>query len=126
DDFLREARLDIYPAMTERSDEWASRRLFEPLAWIAFLGRRLIGLAKKRNPVPLVVGVVEHSDQREFCERVLLDRIFRILRNKGHEDYFTKLFGRSDLRSPRTLLDRLGYTDVLMLAMLLEPGVYSD
>ncbi len=126
EDFLREARLDIYPAMTERSDEWASRRLFEPLAWIAFLCRRLIKLAKMRNPVPLIAGVVEHSDQREFCERVLLDRIFRSLRNRGREDYFNGIFGRSDLRSPRTLLDRLGYTDVLMLAMLLEPGTYSE
>lgn len=126
EDFLRQARLDIYPAMTERSDDWVSRRLFEPLAWIAFLCRRLLDTAKKRNPPPLIMGVVEHSDQREFCERVLLERIFRSLRAKGRENYFNEIFGRTDLRSPRTLLDRLGYTDVLMLAMLLEPGVYSE
>jgi hypothetical protein len=126
EDFLRQARLDIYPAMIEKSDDWAARRLFEPLAWIAFLCRRLLDVAKKRNPPPLVVGVVEHSDQREFCEKVLLDRIFRVLRDRGREGYFNEIFGRDDLRSPRTLLDRLGYTDVLLLAMLLEPGVYSE
>lgn len=126
EEFLRQARLDIYPAMTERSDEWVARRLFEPMAWIAYLCRRLLDLAKKRDPRPLVIGVVEHSDQREFCEKVLLDRIFRTLRDKGRENYFNEIFGRTDLRSPRTLLDRLGYTDVLLLAMLLEPGVYSE
>lgn len=126
EDFLREARLDIYPALTERSDEWASRRLFEPMAWIAFLCRRLLDRAKRRNPPPLIIGAVERSDQREFCERVLLERIFRSLRDKGREGYFNEIFGRSDLRSPRTLLDRLGYTDVLLLAMLLEPAVYTE
>jgi hypothetical protein len=28
EEFLRQARLDIYPRMTDRSDEWARRRLF--------------------------------------------------------------------------------------------------
>ncbi|MFO0845281.1 MAG: hypothetical protein U0797_23340 [Gemmataceae bacterium] len=96
EDFLRQARLDVYPAMTEKSDDWAARRLFEPLSWIAFLCRRLLDQAKKRHPPPLVVGVVEHSDQREFCEKVLLERIFRVLRDKGREGYFNEIFGRDD------------------------------
>jgi len=45
DEFLREARLDIYPRMTERSDEWIERRLFEPVSWMAFLYRQLIAAA---------------------------------------------------------------------------------
>ena len=30
EDFLRQAELDIYPKMTQRSDEWVQKRLFEP------------------------------------------------------------------------------------------------
>jgi hypothetical protein len=36
------------------------------------------------------------------------------------------MYGRSDLTSPKTLLDRLGYTDTLLLAMLLQPEQYSE
>src|SRR5205823_9832618 len=37
EEFLREARLTVYPEMVpDRSDEWARQRVFEPLAWIAF------------------------------------------------------------------------------------------
>ncbi len=126
EDFLYEAKLDIYPQMTDRSDEWIERRVFEPLAWMSFLYRRLIKLAKGRNPVPIISGVVERGELREFSERVLLERIFRGLRSKGKEEYFNEMYGRSDLRSPKFLLDRLGYTDTLLLAMLLEPGQYSE
>jgi hypothetical protein len=41
EDFLAEARCEIYPQMIPgRSDEWADRRVFEPLAWMSFLYRR--------------------------------------------------------------------------------------
>ena len=126
EDFLRQARLDIYPKMTERSSEWSRRRLFEPLAFIAYLYRRLINLARKREPIPIIAGVVERGALREFSEKVLLERIFRKLREKYNEDYFNNMYGRSDLTSPKALLDRLGYTDALLLAMLLEPGQSSE
>lgn len=126
EDFLREAYVDIYPAMTDRADEWVERRLFEPLAWIAFLYKRLIQKTQNRQPVPIIVGVVERSDMREFIERVLLERVFRGLREKGRLDYFNEMYGRSDLKSPRALLDKLGYTDTLLLAMLLRPGEFSE
>jgi hypothetical protein len=121
--FLREARLDIYPHLVpDRSDEWADRRLFEPLAWIAFLYRQLICTALQREPVPIIAGVVERGGSREFIEDVLLNRVFRGLREKENVNYFNRLFGRSDLTSPKALLDRLGYSDSLLLGMLLQPG----
>jgi hypothetical protein len=126
EDFLREAKLDIYPKMTDRSDEWIRRRVFEPLAWIAYLYRRLIREARQRSPTPIVAGVVERGELREFSERILLERVFRGLRDKGNEDYFNRMYGRSDLASPKALLDRLGYTDTLLLAMLLQPGELSE
>jgi hypothetical protein len=125
--FLQEARLEIYPAMAqERSDEWADRRVFEPLAWIAYLYRCLIREASQRTPVPIIAGVVERGGLREFCERVLLDRVFRGLRANERADYFNKVYGRSDLTSPKALLERLGYNDTLLLAMLLQPGEISE
>lgn len=126
DDFLREAMLDVYPKMTERSDEWAKRRLFEPLAWMAFLYRRLVHEALKRSPVPIVAGVVERGALREFSEKVLLERVFRHLRSRNNLDYFNNMYGRTDLTTPKSLLDKLGYADALLLAMLLRPGDYSE
>lgn len=126
EEFLSEAYLDIYPQMTERSDEWVKQRLFEPLAWIAYLYRRLIRASKQRNPVPLIVGVVERGHLREFSEKILLERVFRGLRSKHNSNYFNNMYGRSDLTSPKALLDRLGYTDTLLLAMLLQPGEFSE
>ena len=127
EEFLREARLSIYPQMIpDRSDDWAARRVFEPLAWIAFLYRKLVQEAKKRSPVPIIAGVVERGELREFSERVLLDRVFRGLRAKGNQDHFNRVFGRTDLNSPRAFLERLGYTDTLLLAMVLRPGLRSE
>lgn len=126
DRFLEQARLDIYPAMTPRSDEWVARKLFEPLAWMAFLYRQLIEIAGKRTPRPVITGVVERGALREFSERILLERIFRRLRQNNHADYFNVMYGRTDLTSPKQLLDRLGYTDALLLGMLLRPGEYSE
>lgn len=124
--FLREAFVDIYPYMTGRADEWVQRRLFEPLAWMAFLYRQLIQEARNRTPVPLIAGVVERGELREFSERVLLERVFHGLRAKDRLDYFNQMYGRTDLKSPKSLLDKLGYTDALLLAMLLRPGEYSE
>lgn len=127
ENFLREAQLDIYPRLVpDRSDEWSRNRFFEPLAWIAFLYRQLACTALSRNPIPIIAGVVERGELREFAEKVLLDRVFRGLREKGNAEYFNDLYGRSDLTSPKSLLDRLGYTDALLLGMLLKPGERSE
>lgn len=128
EDFLKEAKLDIYPQMApDRSSEWITRRLFEPLAWMSFLHRQLIKKANQRNPKPTIVGVIERGGNlREFSEKVLLERVFRGLREKGNEKYFNQIYGRADLNSPKALLDRLGYTDSLLLAMLLQPGQASE
>jgi hypothetical protein len=126
EEFLHEAYLDIYPRMTDRAEDWSRRRLFEPLAWIAYLYRRLIRQAKTRRPTPIIAGVVERGELREFIENVLLERVFRKLRATQKADYFNVMYGRSDLISPKALLDRLGYTDTLLLAMLLRPGEFSE
>lgn len=126
EEFLTEAKLYVYPKMTDRSREWVEKRVFEPLAWIAFLYRRLIQIAKKRNPRPIIAGVVERGALREFNERILLERVFIGLEKNGNENYFNDMYGRSDLTRPKALLDRLGYTDTLLMAMVLQPGQYSE
>jgi len=127
EEFLREARLTIYPQMVpDRSDVWADRRVFEPLAWISFLYRKLIKEARNRLRPPIIAGVVERGELREFAERVLLERIFRGLRAKSNQGHFNKLFGRTDLNSPHAVLERLGYTDSLLLAMILRPGQRTE
>ena len=127
EDFLQEARLDIYPAMARgRSDEWIDLRLFEPLSWIAFLYRKLISEAKTRVPRPIIAGVVERGESRNFSEKVLLKRVFRGLRENRKQNYFNEMFGLSDLTAPKNLMDRLGYTDNFLLGLLLDTGEYSE
>jgi hypothetical protein len=126
EDFLQEAYVDVYPRMTDRSDEWVERRLFEPLSWMAFLYRRIIDEARRRKPSPIIVGVVERGELRDFGEKVLLENVFRKLRENHNLDYFNEMYGRTDLRSPKALLDKLGYTDALLLAMILRPGEFSE
>jgi hypothetical protein len=86
----------------------------------------LIREARGRTPKPIIAGVVERGELREFSEKLLLERVFRGLRARGHSEYFNQMYGRSDLTSPKVLLDRLGYTDTLLLAMLLQPGQFSE
>ncbi|MEO1074397.1 MAG: DNA double-strand break repair nuclease NurA [Bacteroidota bacterium] len=127
DAFLREAHLEMYPQMVPgRAHELVERRLFEPLAWIAFLYRRLIAEAQRRDPVPIIAGVVERGSLSEFSRTVLLERVYRGLRENNRLDYFNNLFGRTDLNTPDALLRRLGYTDTLLLAMILQPGQASE
>ncbi len=123
--FLREARDHVYPRMTGSAD-WADRRVFEPLAWVAYLGRRLVAIAAARDPRPLIAGVVERGGLSDYARTVLLARVFDGLRAKGHADYFNQLFGRRDLGSPAALVDRLGYNDAMLLALLLRPGQYTE
>lgn len=127
EEFLHQAYVEIYPKMSPGNYvHWINKRVFEPLSWMTYLYRRLIREAQKRNPVPIIAGVVERGSLREFCESCLLERVFRGLRQKGNGEYFNDIYGRSDLTSPHALLDRLGYTDTLLLAMLLNPGECSD
>ncbi len=128
DQFLREAKLKIYPEMVPyRANEWIRERQFEPLAWMSFLLRQLIKKAKERNPYPVIAGVVERDTGfREFSKSVLLKRVFLGLRDKNNQDYFNKIYGRSDLNCAESLLNKLGYTDALLLAMLLQPGQASE
>jgi hypothetical protein len=127
EDFLREARVDVYPALFGgRGLECAERRLFEPLSWIAFLYRRLISEARSRTPVPIIAGVVERGQLTEFSKTVLLHRIFRKLNENGRTSYFNSMYGRRDLTTASALVDRLGYTDALLLGMLLDPGQYTE
>ncbi len=125
--FLHEARVDVYPQMVPgRAAELAERRLFEPLAWMAYLYRQLVTEAQARNPVPIIAGVVERGRLTEFSRSVLLERVFRGLREKDRLDYFNEMFGRHDLTTPEALLARLGYTDTLLLSMILQPGEASE
>ena len=127
-DFLREAGEKTYPKILgSNPDFWMEKRLFEPMTWMAFLYRRLLKTAKQRNPRPLIAGVVERGGNlREFAREILLDRVFQELRKRGNQDYFNKMFGRKDLTSPQNLLDRLGYTDALLMSMVMHPGHRSE
>ena len=122
--FLENARVRVYPQMGQ--PRWADQRVFEPLAWMAFLYRQMIALAESRQPKPLIVGVVERGGSREYVETVLLERVFQRLREQRRENYFNEQYGRTDLLSPSAVLDRLGYTDSLLLAMVLKPGQISE
>ena len=125
--FLREARVDVYPQMIPgRAHELAERRLFEPLAWMAYLYRQLVAEAQARRPVPIIAGVVERSKLTEFSRDKLLARVFQGLRERERLGYFNDMFGRRDLVNPEALLTRLRYTDTLLLSMILRPGEASE
>jgi len=125
--FLHEARVEIYPQMVPGRDaKLAERRLFEPLAWMAYLYRQLVAEAQARQPIPIIAGVVERGALTEFSRNVLLERVFLNLRKNNRLDYLTEIFGRSDLITPDALLSRLRYTDTLLLSMILKPGEASE
>jgi hypothetical protein len=126
EDFLAEAKL-AYPKMTSHFQDLIDKRLFEPLTWIAFLYKRLIKEAKskKRSIKPLIMGVVERNNLREFNFRIF-DKIFDDLRKNNEANYFNDLYGRNDLNDSKVFLDRLNYTDTLLLSTLLETGEFSE
>ena len=126
EDFYRAATVDYYPTLLEYPTAWSERRLVEPLTWIMFLYRKLIELALERDPVPIIAGVVERGRLREFAETVVLERVFRGLRDNGRIGYFNEMFGRDDLTSPKALLDRLGYSDELLLGMVMRESTYTE
>ena len=61
-----------------------------------------------------------------ISESVLLKRVYRKLSVENDDDCFNDMYGRSDLTSTWALLDRLGYTDALLLATVLEPGQAAE
>ncbi len=61
--------LSVHDPRVGRLDRSSS---IEPLAWIAYLYRRLIRTAAERNPVPIISGVVERGSLREFIEECCL------------------------------------------------------
>ena len=72
------------------------------------------------------MGAVERGRLREFSKRVILERVFNRLRKVNKSNYFNELYGRTDLTSPKAILEKLNYTDALLLSMLIEPGTYSE
>jgi hypothetical protein len=127
EEFLHLADRYVYMAMTDRSDDWVNKRLFEPLSWIAFLYQKLIKIAQKRDPKPIIMGAVERGELSEFSKKVLLTRIFQNMRaRENRANFFNETFGRTDLNTPDAVLKKLGYTDALLLAMLLQPGERSE
>lgn len=125
DQFLAEAASQIYPRMMEHA-EWAERRLFEPLAWMSYLYRRLVRSATSRSPRPIIAGVVERGALGEFSRDILLQRVFDKLAENGRRNYFNELYGLTDLTSPERLMDKFSYTDGLLLMMLMQPGQRSE
>lgn len=126
EDFLKDVKLS-YPKMTSHHQDLIDKKLFEPLTWIAFLYKTLIKEAKskKRTIKPLIMGVIERNNLREFSSRIF-NTIFDDLRKNNQADYFNKLYGRTDLNDPKVFLDRLNYTDTLLLSMLLEISDFSE
>lgn len=126
-EFINEARKKIYPRiLPSNPDFWAENRLFEPISWIAFLYRKLLKIANQRKPQPLIVGVVERGGNLKEFSNIILRKVFDGLRESGNQDYFNTMFGRNDLTNEKNLLDRLGYTDSLLMAMIMSPGYRSD
>ncbi|OKH31195.1 hypothetical protein NIES2119_29370 [[Phormidium ambiguum] IAM M-71] len=126
EDFWKEAEL-IYPKMTSHHQHLIDKKVFEPLTWIAFLYRRLIKEAKsrKRKIKPLIMGVIERNELKEFSLR-MFGKIFDNLRKNNQKNYFNDLYGRNDLNDPKVFLDRLNYKDTLLLSMLLETQEFSQ
>lgn len=125
-DFINEAKL-CYPNMTTHYQDLIDQKLFEPLTWIAFLYKRLIKEAKskKRKIKPLIMGVIERNNLREFSMQIF-SNIFDKIRKNDQADFFKNLYGRTDLNDPKVLLERLNYTDTLLLSMLLETQEFSE
>ncbi|MDJ1176940.1 DNA double-strand break repair nuclease NurA [Roseofilum capinflatum] len=131
-DFLKDAKDFYYYNCTDRDNpedrqDFLNKRLFEPLSWISFLYQRLIREAhnKKRKIKPIIMGVVERNNLREFSFN-LFNKIFDDLYKVNQEGYFNNLYGRTDLNNTHIFLERLGYTDTLLLSMLLEKQEFSE
>lgn len=125
-DFLKEVKV-TYPKMTSHHQDLIDQNLFEPLTWIAFLYKRLIQEAKskKRKIKPLIMGVIERNNLKEFG-LITFSKIFDLLRKENKANYFNQLYGRTDFNDPKILVERLNYTDTILLSLLLQSQEYSE
>ncbi len=110
----------LLPAQQKSLDRFSSFGL------IVFLLKRLFETAQKKET--LICGVVERTTSTEVIQQILFNNINLIYSN--NEDWFKKVTG-STLKSPfdeyiKLFLDRLGYTDSLILGSLLQKGEYTN
>jgi hypothetical protein len=99
---------------------------FPSFGCIVFLLGRLLQIAKEKGT--LLCGVVERTGSTEVTQQILYKNFTGIYGK--NEEWFKKVTGKA-LASPqdeyvKLFLDRLGYTDALILGALLKKGEYSD
>lgn len=112
--------------LTSHHEELATKKLYEPLTFIAFLYQKLIKEAKsrKRRIKPYIFGAVERNYLKEFSVFYIFEKVFKKLRTSSQDNYFNELYGRKDLNDPKNLVDRLNYTDTILLSLLMEVQEY--
>ncbi len=99
---------------------------FSSFGLIVFLLSRLIKAAEKKGT--LICGVIERTTSTEVTQQILYKNITGIY--SKNEDWFKKVTGLP-LKSPqdeyiKLFLDRLGYTDSLILGSLLQKGECTE
>ena len=99
---------------------------FSSFGLIVFLLKSLIEAAEKKGT--LICGVVERTTSTEVTQQTLYQNIAEIY--SKNEDWFKKVTG-SPLKTPhdeyiKNFLDRLGYTDSLILGSLLRKGERTE
>lgn len=126
EEFQEEARR-IYPQMTDqwRSTNWIGQLdgRYEPICFIRFLLRKILDIATDENrpQKTLICGVTERGTLSEFIRRIIFQRAL-----ERDPDIFNKIFGRDDINSAKSAVERLGYNDPLLLSILLNSGEYSE
>ena len=99
-------------------------------AAVSFVLRKLFEVAEEKQVV--LCGVVERSRSTEVLSRVIYDNFDELY--KKNEAWFSKATGYP-LESPQPLekirytklfVDNLGYTDPLLLGVMLETGEYTQ
>lgn len=99
---------------------------FSSFGLIVFLLQMLIDVAEKKGT--LICGVVERTTSTEVTQQILYQNVTEIY--SKNEDWFKKVTG-SQLKAPhdeyiKNFLDRLGYTDSLILGSLLKKGERTE
>lgn len=99
-------------------------------AAVSFVLRKLLETAEERRVI--LCGVVERSRSTEVLQRVIFDNFDQLY--KQNASWFGKATGYS-LESPQPLekirytkkfIDNLGYTDPLLLGVMLQMGEYTE
>lgn len=123
---FREQANTIYPQMTQ---QWRSSWIgqleghYEPICFMRFLLWKIKNIIenKSRPKNTLLCGVTERSTLSEFIRRIVFQRLLQ-----KDTDFFNNIFGRNDINSANTAVERLGYNDSLLLSMILNPSEYSE